>query len=567
MRKASVIRFAFLFVMTGQAVVVWGWQPSGVEIVPEYPTSCDVVVITLSGGWGNSCIPNASAISVEGNDIYFDVIWDYPPGIICADVITSWERTRSVGPLAPGTYTLYARLVGYPPIPEEYTLLAEFTVTAESCVPTVYYVDAVNGNDLNDGLTPGTAFATIQKGVDEAKSGDTVIVAPGIYIGEGNRDIDFYCKAIVLRSTNPSDPNVVAGTIIDCEGTYDSAFNFHSNEGPNSVLTGFTITNGYAGIRCRDYSGPTIRNCIITNNCASIFSDGISCNNSSPTIINCTVSGHSAGYGHGIATYNSSLTITNCIITENSSDHGGGIYCIGDSSLTIANCIISRNSATFYGGGIFVGGSNAVISNCIISDNVANWGGGGLSSSGSNMTITNCTFAANSSGNGNAVRCSSSHNNPSDANISNCIFWDGGDEIQNSDGSTIIVTYSDVQGTWPGLGNIDSDPCFVDAANGDYHLKSQAGRWDPNSQSWVQDEVTSSCIDAGDPDSSIGYELFPNGGRVNMGSYGGMVEASKSYFGEPVCEKNIAGDINGDCIINFVDMAFLAKHWLVDNRD
>jgi hypothetical protein len=63
---------------------------------------------------------------------------------------------------------------------------------------------------------------------------------------------------------------------------------------------------------------------------------------------------------------------------------------------------------------------------------------------------------------------------------------------------------------------------------GDYHLKSQAGRWDPAGQSWVPDEVTSPCIDAGDPNSPAGAEPEPNGGRVNMGAYGGTGEASKS---------------------------------------
>jgi hypothetical protein len=82
--------------------------------------------------------------------------------------------------------------------------------------------------------------------------------------------------------------------------------------------------------------------------------------------------------------------------------------------------------------------------------------------------------------------------------------------------------------------------------DGDYHLKSQAGRWDPNTGSWVQDDVTSLCIDAGDPNSPIGEEPFPNGGRINMGAYGGTAEASRSYFGEPVSETIIAGDINGD---------------------
>lgn len=114
------------------------------------------------------------------------------------------------------------------------------------------------------------------------------------------------------------------------------------------------------------------------------------------------------------------------------------------------------------------------------------------------------------------------------------------------------------------------DPCFVDPGSwqgqtftvGDYHLKSQAGHWDETTQAWIQDAVTSPCIDAGDPMSPVGFEPFPNGGRVNMGAYGGTDEASKSYFGKSPCETMVAGDINGDCRVGFRDLAILMQHWL-----
>ena len=150
----------------------------------------------------------------------------------------------------------------------------------------------------------------------------------------------------------------------------------------------------------------------------------------------------------------------------------------------------------------------------------------------------------------------------------------------------IRVTYSNIRGGWEGEGNIDVDPLFANPGywadaddpnivvepndpnavwiDGDYHLKSQAGRWNPVSKSWVQDDVTSPCIDAGDPNSPIGHEPFPNGGIINMGAYGGTAEASKSYFGKPVCETIIAGDINGDCKVDFDDLMILMNHWLED---
>jgi len=113
-----------------------------------------------------------------------------------------------------------------------------------------------------------------------------------------------------------------------------------------------------------------------------------------------------------------------------------------------------------------------------------------------------------------------------------------------------------------GVGCIETDPCFADPNNGDFHLRSQAGRWNPIEKSWVFDDVTSRCIDAGDIKNPVMYEQFPNGGVVNLGAYGGTCEASRSYFDAPLCETIIAGDINGDCKINALDFALMATHWL-----
>jgi hypothetical protein len=167
------------------------------------------------------------------------------------------------------------------------------------------------------------------------------------------------------------------------------------------------------------------------------------------------------------------------------------------------------------------------------------------------------------------------------ATITNNIIWANtspkGHELSVEDPeSTLMITYSDVAGgeaevnvengcilEW-GSGNIDVDPLFANVVNNDYHLMSEAERWDPESQTWVQDDVTSPCIDAGNPMSPIGWETFPNGGFVNMGAYGSTNEASKSYFGEPICETIIAGDINGDGQVNRADLEIMALHWTDD---
>jgi parallel beta-helix repeat protein len=79
-----------------------------------------------------------------------------------------------------------------------------------------------------------------------------------------------------------------------------------------------------------------------------------------------------------------------------------------------------------------------------------------------------------------------------------------------------------------GSGNFESDPLFADPEKNDFHLKSQSGRWVPTTKSWAKDDVTSPCIDAGDPGSTYSAENEPNGGRRNIGVYGNTAEASKS---------------------------------------
>jgi len=205
----------------------------------------------------------------------------------------------------------------------------------------------------------------------------------------------------------------------------------------------------------------------------------------------------------------------------------------------------------------------------------------------SDISITNCTFSGNRATEGNSLRFYSGKlfgNEPSHVQIRNSIVWDGADNIVSGEPddiaqSTLLITFTDIPGAWPGYGNIDADPCFVDPGywdpngtaentdddfwvNGDYHLKSQAGRWDPNSRSWAADNNTSPSVDTADPNTPLGHEPFPNGGRINMGAYAGTIEASKSYFGSPTCETIVAGDINGDCTVNSLDFSLMAAHWL-----
>jgi hypothetical protein len=71
------------------------------------------------------------------------------------------------------------------------------------------------------------------------------------------------------------------------------------------------------------------------------------------------------------------------------------------------------------------------------------------------------------------------------------------------------------------------------------------------------DEVTSLCIDAGDPDSDWTAELWPNGKRINMGAYGGTAEASMS-----LSDVGNVADLNNDDLIDYMDLMLFTNKWL-----
>ncbi len=263
----------------------------------------------------------------------------------------------------------------------------DFNDTANFCIkglatkPVIYYVDGANGNDDNDGVSPETAFATIQRGIDMAGEMDTVLVQPCLY----TEQISFLGKAIMVKGNN-------GAALID--GDNDFAVSFYYGEGYDSILKNFIVKNSYIGI----------------------FTAG-----SSPTISNVTVA-----------------------------DNKCGIEAYAGVEPSISNCIIWNNT------------------------------------------------------NRDLFQCRAQHS---------CIEK-GGD----------------------GEGNISEAPLFVDPNNDDYHLRSEGWRWNESSEQWTWDEVTSRCIDAGNPGLSVGDEpitldadplnRFGQNLRINMGGYGGTAEAS-----------------------------------------
>ena len=260
-------------------------------------------------------------------------------------------------------------------------------------------------------------YSTIQEAINNAFYGDEIIVAEGTY----NETINFSGKAITLRSSDPTNPAVVANTIIDGTGLSndnDSVVSFESGENSSTLLSGFTITGG--------------------------LSKGVFINGSSPTVSYCIIQGNNSGIGN----YNSSIpTVNYCILRDNLYD---GMYS-NSSSPTATNCVMSDNG--YYG----IGNSN---------DSYAR--------------IYNCTIIGNQYGINN--------NNNSISAVTNTIIWGNDFGIENNS-SVAAVSYSNIQDGYPGVGNINSDPLFVDAANGNYHLQGDSPAIDAGSNNAVTTSI------------------------------------------------------------------------------
>lgn len=109
--------------------------------------------------------------------------------------------------------------------------------------------------------------------------------------------------------------------------------------------------------------------------------------------------------------------------------------------------------------------------------------------------------------------------------------------LYNNSGTDYEPPLTDQTGT---NGSISVDPLFASPTEGDFHLRSQGGRWQSAMMAWVFDTVSSPCIDAGDPASGLANEALPNGGRINMGAYGNTAEASKTPNRPPTMPTTLA---------------------------
>lgn len=337
-------------------------------------------------------------------------------------------------------------------------------------------------------------FSTIQDAILASSNGDTIVVRNGIYY----ENITFAGKEILLRAENGPICTIIDGS------QNGSVVMFNSGENRSSVLEGFALVNGTGstqlgtptggGIFCFK-SSPTIRDCIIENNIATV-----------PT---------STGSGGGVFSTDGSPLIEKNIIRYNLAFGGGGICCVGSSQPVIKNNLIKWNSS-FYGGGIDLALEKSIVVNNIVSQNNAFYCGGGISVSQSNSHFVGNLISHNKGGSGGGlccdqesapriINCSICDNRGRDGGggvycmasylyIRNTILWGNISEFGTGLGKEILlryyghpsrldIAYSTIEGglssiykmngpsyivAGPGL--MKTDPIFFDVSAEDYHL-------------------------------------------------------------------------------------------------
>jgi hypothetical protein len=474
--------------------------------------------------------------------------------------------------------------------------------------PRTIYVD-LDANGLNNGSAWADAYNHLQDALGASAHGDEIRVAQGTYkpdrgagLTPGDRELSFELRSgVKVRGgyAGFAEPDPDARDIAlykttlcgDLEGDDIELWYVEHREGARSrtdnsyhvvtatgvdsatAIEGFTISGGYAsGLSGKNDQGGGMYIC-----------------EAAPNIADCTFRDNWAmNYGGGMCNDSSCGTVvTDCLFTRNSSTDGAAV----DNEHSnpqffrctfVHNWVSDYNSDSYGGAGMYNFHSNPTLHNCLFAVNGApGWGdGGGMQNRNSSPTLTNCTFVGNHADGTAGGIYNQYEGSPK---LTNCILWGNRRESQHHEAAQIyggspVINYCCIEGWTGGLGgagNFDADPLFVTTVvwdrtdtwdnfliEGDYHLRSQAGRWDPKAKTWVQDAQTSPCIDAGDALAPIGPEPFPNGGIVNIGTYGATSEASKSYFGVSPCRTIVAGDINGDCTVDFGDFTLMATHWL-----
>lgn len=420
-------------------------------------------------------------------------------------------------------------------------------------------------------VAPGQS---IQAAIQQAATGDRILLQPGTYF----EAIDLLGKGIEVIGAG------AASTVLDASGLGTSAIRSEKRGFvPYTRIRSLTLRGGSGSVLDGEFGGGGIHSncanfdvldCVIESNQAPNGRGGGLYLRSFSKVANCVIRHNSGAYGGGIAG-NTDVTISNstiesnqatfdggglfgqcfvdhCLFRDNDALRGGGVY-IQPNTKIIRSCVFEANRAISQGGGLFHSTAGAWIfipsgrvEACSFRGNSAPEGGGlymtqnNLSDGIGSMVVADCSFAGNTAGSGDGVHfeqvggafrfvLNSTFLGDSVAKVDwirNSIFRGAFVPFGTPGPFGPQVDYCNIEGGWPGEGNIDIDPQFVNVAADDLHLKA-----------------TSPCRDSGSPNlSQLGTTDFDDEPRQQ----GGRVDIGADEF---------AHDCSGDGVPDFVEIA------------
>ena len=351
--------------------------------------------------------------------------------------------------------------------------------------------------------------STIQKGINGAVNGDTVLVSPGTFA----ENINFLGKAITLAShyiidehnSTLIDSTVIDGIMLTRHLDSGSVVTFVSGEDSNSVLTGFTLIGGNGTLRRNTSGGKVERR-----------GGGIYCYGSSPLITNNKI-------------------MDNHIASEGVDyEEGGGICCFSSNARIRNNLILSNSCGQSFGGGIFLWGSHPDLGKPIIVNNtIVGNDGGGIVVQGTYPNISNNVIASNINDGGiNFI------SPPGTSIISYNDVWNNLDNFVNCPPGAGIMDMLNFNRTpCDSFFNIIQNPVFVDSIS-NYHLQD-----------------SSLCINAGGdlyaegPDYDLDLNSRKVGCNVDIGAY-------EFWY--------MCGDANADDEVTVSDVVYLINYLFKD---
>jgi len=315
-------------------------------------------------------------------------------------------------------------------------------------------------------------YSTIQAAIDASQDGDTVLVADGIYTGQGNRGLYADGKAITVRSElGPSN------CIIDCGGV-GSGINTY-NDPSTTLYQGFTIRSSSSmldgGISGSLTGRATFEDMIITQ---------------CPCAVYCL--------------YGGDPLLIRCLLVDNHT----GVFC-GEGSARLRDCVIRGCQGDALYGRVQ---SWIDCTNCLIEGN----GSAAFSYMESSIGLTNCTITGNDGGIATYLF--------DFVGLFSTIYWNNELGFGQAPDCYISADYCVLQNAWPGEGNITADPMFTAGPGGAYYL----------SQTAAGQSADSPCLDAGgEPAADVCFtsswgemclsemttraDQVPDEGQVNIG--------------------------------------------------